>query len=89
MSIKAAAQIRSVQPYDESNYYTEVQITSMRNGEYMDTTNQLFVLPISADLNSDVCDAVRTWTSTNWGVSWDLVDTVFLLGGGAVFAGAL
>ncbi len=84
MAIKAAAQIKSVQPYDETHYYTEVQIVAMRNGEYMDSTNQLFVLAISSDLNADVRAAVKDWTDTNWGVTWDLMDTVLLLSGASV-----
>lgn len=84
MAIKAAAQIKSVQPYDETNYYVEVQIVAMRNGEYMDSTNQLFVLATSSDINNDVRNAVKTWTDTNWSVSWGLQDTVLLFGGGAL-----
>lgn len=84
MSIKATAQVKGVSPYDESNCYTTVSILAMRNGEYMDSTVELFVLPISTNFDANVRSAVRTWLTNNWGVSFGLLDTVQLLGGSSV-----
>ena len=80
MSIKATAHVVAISPYDEENNYVEVRIVAKRNDE-MDATNQLFVIPISSDANTDIRSAVKQWTIDHWSVEWELLDTITLFGG--------
>lgn len=80
MAIKAVAHVVAVSVYDETNCYVEVRIVAQRDGDSMESTNQLFVIPISSNSNAEIRNAVKTWTENNWAVSWGLLDTVTLYG---------
>jgi hypothetical protein len=84
MAIKASAQVVAISPYDDENVYVEVRIVAKRDGDEMDGTNQLFVIPISSNANDDIRTAVKAWTGTNWDVEWELLDTVSLYGGASI-----
>lgn len=84
MAIKAVAHVVAISPYDEENCYVEVRIVAKQDGNSMESTNQLFVVPISSNANADIRNKVKEWTENEWAVSWGLLDTVSLFGGASI-----
>lgn len=83
MAIKATAHVVAISPYDEENNYIEVRIVAKRN-DTMEATNQLFVIPISADSSTDIRDEVQDWLVEHWSVVFDTGDTISLYGGATI-----
>lgn len=83
MAIKAQAHIVGIGPYDSSNSYIEVKMVADHSGN-PDMHSELFVIPISGNVNQDVRDAVKSWLNTNWSVTFGLGDTVQVFGGASL-----